>query len=255
MELIVQYKIYMTNTLKQLVTLVPLTLILVGLLSYNFMSAQWVGPTATAPNNNTEAPINTGSDPQDKVGVLGVNALAVFSGSPTIRYTDSNERDFWTHANQNNFYVLADRNDDGVWTGESPWPMLLFASTTPAGDFARFANEVRASEYCDEGGNNCWDPATGTGGTWGAWTDRTSSRLAGTWYRNNNSTGLMVFYRGGDNSVAWVSVTGTSVDQVNVGNHAADSGQRNTGSFIVPPGHYYQMTGGIVIVSELRLPI
>lgn len=56
---------------KQLIGLVPLTLILLGLLSYNFMSAQWSAPTATAPGNNATAPINISNNYQAKLGDLG----------------------------------------------------------------------------------------------------------------------------------------------------------------------------------------
>jgi hypothetical protein len=48
-----------------------LAVILVGLISYNFISAQWQAPTATAPNNNTSAPINISSSYQAKLGDLG----------------------------------------------------------------------------------------------------------------------------------------------------------------------------------------
>jgi hypothetical protein len=59
------------STIKHLTTLLPLTLILLGLLSYNFMSAQWTGPTASAPGNNATAPINISSNYQAKLGDLG----------------------------------------------------------------------------------------------------------------------------------------------------------------------------------------
>ncbi|MBY0538513.1 hypothetical protein K2P47_03915 [Patescibacteria group bacterium] len=59
-------------TLKhQLTTLIPLAIIVAGLLGYNLMSAQWAGPTAVAPDNNTLAPINVGSNYQAKIGDLG----------------------------------------------------------------------------------------------------------------------------------------------------------------------------------------
>ncbi|MES2966446.1 MAG: thrombospondin type-1 domain-containing protein [Patescibacteria group bacterium] len=45
---------------KQLLQVFPLALIVIGLLSYNFMSAQWTSPTGAAPGNNTPAPINAG---------------------------------------------------------------------------------------------------------------------------------------------------------------------------------------------------
>jgi hypothetical protein len=156
---------------KQFISILPLAIIVLGLLSYNFMNAQWTGPSATAPGANTAAPINEGTAPQTKNGVLGANNLAVFGSStfsgrpniqgtgPTITFTDTDHRDFWTHVNSNIFYILADRNSDGTWTGENPWPMELFAGSLPADDYVKFANSVHAVEYCDETGNNCFDPA------------------------------------------------------------------------------------------------
>lgn len=51
--------------------IILLAVILLGLLGYNFMSAQWSGPTASAPNNNTSAPINISANYQAKLGDLG----------------------------------------------------------------------------------------------------------------------------------------------------------------------------------------
>jgi hypothetical protein len=51
--------------------IILLAVILLGLLGYNFMSAQWQAPTATAPNNNTATPINIGPTYQPKSGDLG----------------------------------------------------------------------------------------------------------------------------------------------------------------------------------------
>lgn len=172
---------------QQIITLVPLAVIVAGLLGYNFLSAQWQSPTATAPNNNTEAPINVSANYQAKLGDLG-------------------------------------------------------------------AVRMRAGEYCNADGTVCVTAGGLSVGTWGSWNDVTSSRVAGTWYENDASTGRMVFFRGGDNVVAYVSPDGTVGNQVIVGSNAADSGQRNTGSFIVPPGHSYRVTS-ITNVSELQLPI
>ncbi len=62
----------MSNTFAhQCMKLAPLTLIVIGLLSYNFMSAQWAGPTGVAPSANTSAPINVSANYQAKLGDLG----------------------------------------------------------------------------------------------------------------------------------------------------------------------------------------
>jgi hypothetical protein len=55
----------------QIISLIPLSIIVAGLLSYNLMSAQWSGPSAIAPNNNTAAPVNVSSNYQAKLGDLG----------------------------------------------------------------------------------------------------------------------------------------------------------------------------------------
>jgi hypothetical protein len=59
------------NVLQQILKISPLVVIVAGLLSYNFMSAQWQAPTAAAPNDNTEAPINVSTNYQAKLGDLG----------------------------------------------------------------------------------------------------------------------------------------------------------------------------------------
>lgn len=51
--------------------IIPLAIVLSALVSYNFISAQWQAPTATAPSNNTVAPLNIGSVYQPKIGDLG----------------------------------------------------------------------------------------------------------------------------------------------------------------------------------------
>lgn len=57
---------------RKLTHLLPLAIILLGLVGYNFIGAQvWTSPTSTAPTNNTEAPINIGADYQAKLGDLG----------------------------------------------------------------------------------------------------------------------------------------------------------------------------------------
>ena len=56
---------------QQILSLVPLSLIVISLFSYNFISAQWAGPTATPPANNATAPINISANYQAKLGDLG----------------------------------------------------------------------------------------------------------------------------------------------------------------------------------------
>lgn len=138
-----------------------LTIALTLALAANFAYGQWSNPTGTAPANNIPAPLNTGTDAQVKEGALAVDQLTVFgrgfieSSAPTIEFVDTDNNDFWWHANGNSMYLIADRNDDGSWTGESPWPLQVRTGATSAGDYALFSNQIRANEYCDRNGNNC----------------------------------------------------------------------------------------------------
>jgi len=150
----------------------PLSLLLVLtiLFGLNYVSA-WNAPAGNPPINNVAAPINTSTAAQNKSGALSVNSLTTFgpsfidSAAPTLKFTDTTagHRDFWWHANENRMYLLADRNDNGTWAGEDPFPLYAFAGATPAEDYLTVSNQVRANAYCDRAGGNCWNPATGGG--------------------------------------------------------------------------------------------
>ncbi len=147
------------DTMKRTKMTIPVLLMVLFLLnSYQFLSAQWAPPTATAPGNNTPAPVNVGSAAQTKEGVLGLDSLALFSANPRVQYVDetAGQRDWWTYLDNQVFSFLADRNEDGTWSGESPYPLQMFASTSPSGDWARFGGQVRSNTFCDWLGNNCF---------------------------------------------------------------------------------------------------
>lgn len=145
--------------------------VIFGLMGYNFLSAAvWAPPTAAPASNNTETPVNIGTNDQIKNGGLGVDALSVVGGDigitsagPRLKMTNTTagSMDWWLHNSATSFYLIADRNGNGNWNlpSESPWPMQVVASTSPAGDYARFSNAVRSPKYCDENGLNCFDAA------------------------------------------------------------------------------------------------
>ncbi|MFN3693174.1 MAG: hypothetical protein ACK4SL_03725 [Candidatus Paceibacteria bacterium] len=94
------------TTYEETLAFIPLVICPSLLTGYNFMSAQWSAPTATAPNDNTPTPINVGATTQAKTGNFMANIVAAAT---------------------------------------SAW----------------------SPQYCDETGNNCWDPSTGApGGGW-----------------------------------------------------------------------------------------
>ena len=75
--------------MKSLLTYVPLILCFCLLAGYNFMQADWSAPTATAPGDNTAAPVNIGSTTQAKSGNLAANIFAATTEMRSDRYCDA----------------------------------------------------------------------------------------------------------------------------------------------------------------------
>ena len=157
--------------------------------------AQWQEPTDQPPQGNVPPPLHVSSESQTKIGnlVLGGlqsnSQLVVAAPAPVIKLQDNDHRDWWLHADNDRLYLIADRNDDGRWSGEDPWPLSFTLDTDlsdgRADDWARVSNQVRANEYCDENGQNCWSPArdpVGGGGSTGL-----PSCAAGELLKYNNS--------------------------------------------------------------------
>jgi Chaperone of endosialidase len=85
----------------QIISLIPLSIIVAGFLSYNLMSAQWSGPSAIAPSNNTAAPVNVSSNYQAKLGDLGAIRIRAgeycdAAGADCITNTTGPLWDIWT---------------------------------------------------------------------------------------------------------------------------------------------------------------
>ncbi len=140
--------------------------LVVGLaLTTNYLYAAWSAPTANPPSNNTDAPINTGTASQVKDGALSVDGLsvvgnqAISGAAPRIEFSDTNHTDWWIHVDSNRVYFINDRNDNGNWSGEGPWPLELYAGASRTDDFALFSNKIRIETVCDRAGNNCTTPA------------------------------------------------------------------------------------------------
>ncbi len=143
-------------------SLTILSVSLTILLSYNFMSAAWSNPTATAPAANTDAPINVGSTAQTKAGILSLYGLLVegdttiASPGPRINFndTDAGVLDGRLIYTNNILQWQVDRNSDGVWDDDSQ-PMKLGTGGTSSEDYVQFSNELRADTYCSKNGAVC----------------------------------------------------------------------------------------------------
>ncbi len=155
--------------MKSYTSIITLSLALLILVGYNFISAQsWTAPTGTPPANNAAAPVNIGTTAQDKNGTFTANKLGVISSYPVLEMIDATagQKD-WRAAVEsdgNSFVIRADRNQtlvDGAisWTDNGNNQLVLANGETNADDYAQFSNQVRATEYCDRSGRNCFDSA------------------------------------------------------------------------------------------------
>ncbi|MAZ29913.1 hypothetical protein CL655_01385 [bacterium] len=80
------------NTFTQsLKTIIPLTIVCSLLVGYQYLGATWTEPGSNPPNDNAEAPINTGATDQVKNAGLSVDALAVF-GDTLVTGTTTSDR-------------------------------------------------------------------------------------------------------------------------------------------------------------------
>jgi hypothetical protein len=75
--------------MKQYRPLVIFGLMVTMLVSYNFISAQWIPASGTPPANNTPAPVNIGSITQAKNGNLAANIFAATTEMRSNRYCDA----------------------------------------------------------------------------------------------------------------------------------------------------------------------
>ncbi len=74
---------------KQFIQVLPLAVIMGGLLTYNFINAQWVGPAGNPTTNNIAAPINVSAVTQTKTGDLVVDSLAAVTDIRSDYYCDA----------------------------------------------------------------------------------------------------------------------------------------------------------------------
>lgn len=87
------YKLKFIATISHLKSInytLTLTIMLVALLGYNFMSAQtYTAPTASATNNNVDTPINVGTTTQAKLGNFSSTILLATNQVRSNQYCDA----------------------------------------------------------------------------------------------------------------------------------------------------------------------
>jgi hypothetical protein len=150
-------------------------------LGTNFVYATWSNPTQAPTGGNTPPPINTSNVAQSKTGDLQVanfrstaetEVLDTLTVREQLILSDENNSDF-IHQHAADDYTrfrTAVRGSGQMMlhverAGESWKNVMRHDVLGPGPHWTRFYQQVRAPEYCDEDGNNCFGAATVSGGS------------------------------------------------------------------------------------------
>ncbi|MHB8651709.1 MAG: hypothetical protein ACYC8S_01070 [Minisyncoccota bacterium] len=224
------------QTLKSL----TLALLLVAGVSY---AASWMGPNASPPANNVDAPLNVGPASQSKLGDVTVQRTETQNGTPVI--TGAISAPFING-------VFGTFQKVGVASSQQPRGALTLG----------VEGAVGATQYCDQNGDKCVAPGSmgggggggGSGGLGVGQTWQVVTRTSNTQYVNDTGKPIYV-------SVMYGSNTGSSgllghfsliVDGVRVSKSAGAAVYNGSFGGIVPPGSTYVIIGSIYSVAELR---
>ncbi len=99
-------------------------------------SYAWTAPTAAPPNNNTNAPVNTGTSTQSKPGVLGANILNIYGSNLYLNF--GNPDGATGFGLRSNAGALEAKDSGGAWMkiATKPWFVASSTSTTWQGQGA-----------------------------------------------------------------------------------------------------------------------
>lgn len=141
-----------TNSLSKIVIL---AVVLLCVLTVNYLQAEWTGPTKSAPNANVAAPINIGTDAQDKLGLLSSKGFAVIDWKPSLYLIDTTpDHRSYRILVDNGLLTINQKSGNDIGSGNYAWPAALEMNSNSA----TFANRVQADKYCDRNGENCFFP-------------------------------------------------------------------------------------------------
>lgn len=91
--------------------------------------------------------------PDSRLHVVGAGSatadIRMQSTAPTLKFQDTNSNDWWIHGNSSTLYFILDKNDNGDWSGESPWPLYLQAAGAFSPGFFYTSDETLKSNIKD----------------------------------------------------------------------------------------------------------
>ena len=231
---------------RQIQNLAPLTLIIVGLLSYNFMSAQWAGPTDAPPNKNADAPLHVGTTSQTKTGVLNASSLYGTYGVVANGISIGTCVLYGACLYDYETIQLSTGKNLRINFGTNERLQITNAGTL----IVKGTSQVNANRYCDMSGGNCFSGSdVGAGASSGlgigqTWRSFTGIRATNVWYQNTTSNPISVYvWVSPGDGFLYANTVGSDTGAVQIAGPDNDSGTRDNLFGIIPAGHWYKQTG------------
>lgn len=94
------------------------------------MTYAWTAPTAAPPNNNSSAPVNTGTETQAKPGILGANILNIYGSNLYLNFGAADAASGF--GIRSNAGVLEAKDSGGSWGRLASKPWFVASSATSA---------------------------------------------------------------------------------------------------------------------------
>ena len=172
-------------------------------LGVTYAFAAWVGPTATPPNNNVDAPINVGAIDQIKDGGLGVDSLAVFGNGAFSGYVQIGDSTEVCEASIDGSLRFNVTNKCLQLCSDSNWKDVSCGIVIPTETFYPGGTNTYEGLWFSEGTNpGCGPPHTCAG--YNRYVNADTFTFTGT----VNSTFTILK----DSSVTWAMSSGTGCD-------------------------------------------
>lgn len=235
------------NLLAPVYRFTSLLIVLFGLLTYNFISAQWVGPTGNPTANNVATPINVGIKSQTKYGDLVVNTLATVNDVWSDRYCDALGQNCFT-ATSTGMSISSLTGGAGITLSPTTITSTGTININQAYTQRRIIGTCSAGQAVSAVNADGTVACVSTGGSGigvnQTWQNFTGSRATNVWYQNttNSPISVYVWVSPGDGFL-YANTVSSDTGAVQIAGPDNSSGTRDNLFGIIPAGHWYKQTG------------